>query len=73
METKRRSIAKAVSWRVVATAVTTTVVYFITGRVDAAVEVGAIDTTIKIFAYFAHERAWLRIPYGQRRYTDYQI
>ena len=73
METKRRSIAKAVSWRVVATFVTASVVYFVTGEWAAAVEIGLIDTSIKIFAYFGHERLWIRIPYGQTKFTDYQI
>lgn len=73
METKARSIAKAISWRVIATLVTMTVVYLVTGRVGAAVEIGLFDTLIKIFAYFWHERIWLRVPYGQKRYTDYQI
>ena len=73
MESKRRSIAKAISWRVVATIVTASVVYIVTGQATAALEIGLIDTSIKIFGYFGHERLWLRISYGQTKFTDYQI
>ena len=73
METKRRSIAKAVSWRVVATLVTASVVYVVTGEGAVALEIGLIDTSIKMFGYFGHERLWLRIPYGQRKRMDYRI
>ena len=72
-ESRRRSIAKALSWRVFATLITSAVVFVMTGEVEMAVSVGLLDTSIKLGAYFAHERAWLRISYGQRRYTDYQI
>jgi uncharacterized membrane protein len=73
METRRRSFLKALSWRLFATIITTTVAYTMTGKMSFAVEIGAIDTLIKIFIYFAHERFWQLIPYGKIRPTDYQI
>lgn len=72
-ETKKRSIAKAVSWRLIATLITATVVYLTTGEPKAAGAIALIDTTVKFGAYFFHERAWLRINFGRYRYTDYQI
>lgn len=73
METKRRSFAKALSWRLLAVIITTTVVYFLTGELEFAVEIGAIDTAAKLLIYFAHERIWQRIPYGKIDAPDYQI
>ena len=60
METKRRSLAKALSWRFIATAVTVTVAYLYSHDVKAAAAIGVADSLIKIFAYYLHERAWIR-------------
>jgi adenylylsulfate kinase len=73
METARRSLIKALSWRFFATSITTTVAYFVTGEIEFAMEVGAIDTVAKLFVYYAHERVWMRIPYGKVEAPDYQI
>jgi len=71
METRKRSLAKALSWRFFATFITALVVFAMTGELAFAAKIGLLDTTIKLGAYFVHERVWLRIPFG--RYTDYQI
>lgn len=74
METKRRSLVKSLSWRVWATVITMTVSFLITREIAFAIEIGLLDTTIKFFTYFAHERMWLRIDYGiVREDPDYRI
>lgn len=75
METKRRSLVKSLSWRVFATLITFVVALVITGKLDFALEIGLLDTTIKFLTYFAHERLWVRIPYGRPKEerADYQI
>lgn len=73
METPKRSIAKTVSWRVVATIITGVVTYLLTGRLDFAVTVGLVDTFVKFFTYYAHERMWTRILYGKVRPLEYEI
>ena len=73
METARRSFIKALTWRLLATAITTTVAYILSGKLDFAMEIGAIDTVVKLGVYFAHERVWMRIPYGKVETPDYQI
>lgn len=65
MESKRRSIAKAISWRLIATTITTAIALALTGQWEFAATIGLADTTIKFFIYFSHERAWNRIPYGR--------
>jgi uncharacterized membrane protein len=72
-ETKRRSVAKALSWRFLATVITTTVAFVLTGKVDFALKIGVLDTSIKLFVYFAHERLWNRIPYGRLEAPDYEV
>ena len=73
METKRRSLYKALSWRFFATAITMSVAYGITGEIEFALEIGALDTVIKLGVYFFHERMWLRLPFGKVEKSDYQI
>ena len=65
MESTRRSIAKALSWRILATAITTVIVFLVTGKGDFAAGIGIADTCVKFFIYFGHERLWNRIPYGR--------
>jgi hypothetical protein len=44
IETRRRSLAKALSWRIVAAIITTLVVLAMTGRLEFAAKIGLIDT-----------------------------
>jgi uncharacterized membrane protein len=67
MESTRRSIAKALSWRLLATLITSAIVYVITGKGDFAATIGLADTSIKLLVYFTHERLWNRIPYGREQ------
>lgn len=65
METKRRSLAKALSWRVIAWCITAGVAYLFTGKAIFAMSVGFADSLIKIFAYYLHERGWMSVEYGR--------
>lgn len=60
-----RSVAKAMSWRVVGTIDTMVISYLITGKVKWALSIGAVELFTKILLYYLHERAWHRIPYGK--------
>jgi uncharacterized membrane protein len=74
MESKKRSIAKSLSWRFFATFITSAVAFGITGKWTFALEIGLLDTSIKLLVYYWHERLWLRIKFGQEeRKSDYQI
>jgi uncharacterized membrane protein len=73
LETPKRSFAKTISWRVVATIITGVVTYLLTARLDFAVTVGIADTLVKFIIYYAHERMWTRIMYGKVRPLEYEI
>ena len=73
METKKRSIVKALSWRFIATFITSLVVFVLTDELAFAAKIGLLDTSIKLGAYFLHERMWLRIPFGRYKPPDFQI
>ncbi len=74
METKKRSIAKALSWRFIATIITSTLALALTGRWEFAAAIGLADTAFKFFIYFAHERLWNRINFGREdKQPEYSI
>lgn len=68
-ESAMRSISKAVSWRIVATATTTLLVYAFTGRTDLAVTIGLLEAVTKMALYYFHERAWNRLNVGRKPMT----
>ena len=64
MDSRARSIAKALSWRLLAVTITASLIYIITGDKGVALTVGAIDTAVKLAAFYVHERAWGRVRPG---------
>lgn len=73
METHFRSITKALSWRFLATLITFSVAWLLTGKLHLAVEIGVIDTLIKLAVYYSHERLWNQIDFGKQKPPEYQI
>ncbi|MCK5113332.1 MAG: DUF2061 domain-containing protein [Phycisphaerae bacterium] len=64
MESHIRTVAKSLTWRVAAWGITTTVAWVVTGNGELAATIGLGDTVIKLVAYYAHERAWLKSGFG---------
>ncbi len=74
MESHKRSIAKAATWRIFATFVTIIVVYIFTRELVLSAGIGIVDTIIKIFGYYSHERLWDRASFGRKKLKeDYTI
>ena len=72
-DTNKRSIVKGISWRVVATTTTITIVYFFFDRLDLAIAAGMIETVLKIGLYWLHERAWFKIRWGRKRIEPFNL
>jgi len=72
-ETNIRSVAKGISWRIVATTTTILIVYFFFGRLDLAIAAGIIETFLKVFLYWVHERVWMKIRWGKKRIEPFNI
>ncbi|WP_430909008.1 DUF2061 domain-containing protein [Maribacter sp. 2-571] len=62
-----RSIAKAVSWRVIGTLDTLVISYLLTGKVALAASIASIDFVTKMILYFFHERIWNTINWGKQK------
>jgi uncharacterized membrane protein len=73
MESCKRSLVKALSYRVAGFFVTTAVAYALTDRLDLAGAIGLADTVLKLGAFYCHERLWNRIEFGRQRSSDYEI
>jgi uncharacterized membrane protein len=80
MDSHARSVAKTISWRIVATIITSGVVFaisFVMANQDKArfaLLIGGLDTSIKFGIYFLHERIWNKIDYGRAvRPAEYEI
>jgi len=72
-ESHIRSIVKAVTWRAGGTVVTFLVAFVLLGEISKAVQIGALDTLLKIEAFYAHERVWNRLSFGKQKPPEYQI
>lgn len=64
METRRRVIAKAVTWQCTGMVVTTAIGYALTGSVETGGALAGASALISIFFYVGHERAWTRVRWG---------
>jgi uncharacterized membrane protein len=73
MESNARSIAKAVSYRLVGSSVTGLILFVVTGKGTISVIGGLADMVLKIAAYFVHERIWDRIQFGRTKPPEYEI
>ncbi len=63
-ESHARSILKGITWRVIASATTMTVVYIVTGDLTLMASVGVVDILAKVFFYYLHERSWGKVKWG---------
>lgn len=64
METKSRSAAKSLSWRITAVLIALFVAYIFTRNLVIAGLITLFDAIISFMAYYIHERIWSRIKWG---------
>lgn len=62
--TRRRSLAKTVSWRATATIDTFLISYLVTGSGAWASTIAGIEVATKMVIYYLHERVWGGINWG---------
>lgn len=62
-----RSLAKALSWRIVGLVTTSIIAYMVTGQLGTAAVIGGIEFVVKFFIYYGHERMWAWIPWRAPR------
>jgi len=64
VETHSRTVAKTLSWRVLATIITSCLVWVLTGKLELGFSIGLLDCLTKIVIYYLHERMWSKVRFG---------
>lgn len=65
-ERRRRTLAKTISWRLIASLMTVLVVFALTREILISLSISFFDIITKTIAYYAHERAWNKFGWGIR-------
>jgi len=64
LESRKRHIAKTVTWRLVGTIDTMTLAWIITGDPLTGLKIGFAEVLTKMVLYYFHERAWYKVNFG---------
>lgn len=63
IQSRRRHMAKTITWRLIGTVDTVLIGWVVTGDPWIGVQVGGVEMVTKMILYYFHERAWFR--YGK--------
>jgi uncharacterized membrane protein len=63
-ESRKRSVVKAIVWRIICIVVSILTSYFLTGSWDIAIAIGSVYNVVTMVLYYFHERLWNRIRWG---------
>lgn len=69
-EEHRRSLLKAVSWRLLGSIDTFLLSWLFTGSPKAAGAIASTEVLTKIALYYFHERVWSSVRWGAKRTPD---
>lgn len=58
---RKRHIAKAITWRIVGTTDTILLSWLVTGDPWTGVKIGMVEITTKMILYYLHERVWFKL------------
>lgn len=64
---RKRSIVKAITYRVAIVVLDFVVIYWLTGRITIAVGFMVVSNLYTTLGYFIHERIWANIQWGLER------
>lgn len=73
MDSHTRSLAKALSYRVLGSICTGLIFLVLSGKPGLSMGAGGLDFILKVGLYFLHERLWTRIGYGRSKSPEYEI
>ena len=65
-ETHARSLVKTIIWRVVATLITGSTIYFFTQKWNESMEISFVAAFFSTVGYYIHERVWNKIHWGEK-------
>lgn len=53
-----RHLAKAITWRIIATSTTLLIAYLVTGEITLSVTIGVLELVAKVVLYIMHDHIW---------------
>lgn len=65
---KKWSLFKTISWRIVATSTTFLISDAVLGNFEDAIYIAVLELFTKFALYYFHERVWLKMPLGKIRF-----
>jgi uncharacterized membrane protein len=65
MDSNKRSLTKTITWRLTGSGATFLISYLILGNFTAAGSIAIIQLVANTVLYYAHERIWNKIRWGQ--------
>ena len=63
--TKKRSLAKTLTWRIIATTDTFILAWLFTSDGVIAASIAGLEVVTKLILYYVHERGWSSLEWGQ--------
>lgn len=67
LESRKRHIAKTITWRAVGTTDTMIISWIISGNPFIGLKIGVAELITKMLLYYLHERAWYKLDFGLER------
>jgi len=64
LESRKRHIAKTITWRLIGTIDTVLLAWLISGNPLTGLKIGFAEVITKMILYYFHERTWYKINYG---------
>ena len=69
-DNKKRSIVKAITWRVIASGATFLIAFIMTDSLTIAGTIGLIQMFSNTLLYYVHERVWNKNSWGKEKEDD---
>jgi uncharacterized membrane protein len=66
-DTRKRSIIKSITWRIICIIVSIIIAFFLTGKIDIAIAIGTTYNAITMVLYYFHERLWNTLKWGKEK------
>ena len=63
VDTKKRTMAKTITWRITASLTTFLIAWMLTGDILIGASIGGMEAIAKLFLYYFHERIWINISW----------
>jgi uncharacterized membrane protein len=67
IDSRRRSLIKSITWRIICVVVSIITAYLLTGKIDVSVAIGTTYNAITMILYYFHERFWNKLEWGKQK------